>query len=234
MYRIILLLSLAVAGCFYIGKNQYDDIIKRNPEEWSTQECLTVIMSAARYNFNDPRSSDIKAVAIPYYPSVISAIMRRAHILGPLQYPAYTYNHTEDRFRHDLDTLMAAQSGVYIDWKSNRYVDSHGNYLRDPTQLDSLMFYVSVWSDGTRPGTSPDITDLEKDIYLVNDRDEIERPLHVTGKKNTRLITEEKLLVMFPLRLNGHHFLGGCEDMFLVIKGLGDDIRLKFPVSMIK
>ncbi len=232
--RFAFILLFTISGCFYIGQNQYDDIIRRNPDEWSTQECLTVIMSAARYNFNDPRASDIKVVAIPYYPSVISAITRRAHILGPLQYPAFTYKHTEERFRHDLDTLMAAQAGVYIDWTTGRYVDSRGDYLRGPTQIDSLMFYVSIWSDGTRPGTSPDISNLENDIYLVNDRNEIERPFHVAGKQNTRLITEEKLLVMFPLRQGGHHFLEGSENMYLLVRGLGDDIRLKFPVSMMK
>ena len=234
MLRSLALLFIIFPGCFYIGKNQYDDIVQRPPEQWSTQECLTVIMSAARYNFNDPRSSDIKVVAIPYYPSVISALTRRAHILGPLQYPAFTYKHTEERYRNDLDTLLAGEAGVYIDRTTGQYLDSRGNYLRSPTQLDSLMFYLSIWSDGTRPGLSPDITDLENNIFLINDRNETIRPLRAVGKRNMRLTTEEKLLLMFPLYQNDHHFLEGTDNMSLVIKGLGDEIRLRFPVSMMR
>jgi hypothetical protein len=234
MKQIVSLLCFLLAGCFYIGKDQFEDIVQRRSEAWSTLDCLTIIMSASRSNWDDPRSQGVKVLAIPYYPCVISAIERRAHILGPLQYPAFTYSHTEETYRHDLDTLMAAEAGVYIDWSTGRYLDSRGNYLHDPTQIDSLMFYVSLWNDGRQINSTTDITDLENNIFLLNDGGELLKARHVWGKRHNTLTTEEKLLVVFFLHNNDHHFIANSKNMYLVIKGLQEDIRLKFPVSMMQ
>src|SRR5258708_1502878 len=175
-------------GCFYLGKNDFGDVVQQSSEEWSTRDCLTVILGVMQHNFNDLGSPSVKVVALPYYPSVIAAIERRAHILGPLQYQPFTYAHTKEMYRHRLDSALALEAGIYMDWSVGRYVDNRGNYLREPTQLDLLMFYVSLrnpdWP-GVPPDAVPDITNLESNVYLANDQDKFIKPRFVWGKMHT-------------------------------------------------
>lgn len=231
------LVVFILSGCFYFGKNDFEDVVQEPPEKWSTRDCLTIVMAVAQHNLADPRSPDIKVVAIPYYPCVVAAIERRAHILGPLQYQPFTYSHTEEAYRRHLDTMMALEAGVYVDWSTGRYVDSRGNYLRDPTQLDFLMFYVS-FTNANWPGGPPDmiqdITNLENNIYLENDGGTTLSPRSVSGKRRTRLTMEEKLLVLFELRNKDPHFFTNSREMRLVIKGFRDPIELKFPISRVR
>ncbi len=231
----ISIVCIFAGGCFYIGQDQPEDVAGRWCEEWSTRDCLTIIMGAARSNFDDVRNPDVKVLAIPCYPSVVAAITRRAHLLGPLQFEAFTYNHKTSTFHHDLDSLMASEAGVYVDWTAHRFVDGHGNYLRTPSQIDSLLFYVSLWCVGTRIGThQPDITHLENNIYLLNDSGKILRPRYVWGKKNNVLAGEEILLVRFPIHQGMSNFIDDSENMYLVVDGFGDKIKMKFPISMMR
>jgi hypothetical protein len=232
-----LLGAFLLSSCFYFGKNDFEDVVQEPPEKWSTRDCLTIVMGVAQDNLSDPRSPNIKVVAIPYYPSVVAAIERRAHILGPLQYQPFTYRHTEEAYRHHLDTMMALEAGVYVDWSTGRYVDSRGNYLRDPTQLDYLMFYISFTNTNWPFVPFDEVTDisnLEKNIFLVNDQDTILTPRSASGKQRTILTMEETLLVMFDLRNKDYHFFKNSREMRLVIKGFRDPIELKFPISRVR
>ena len=83
------------------------------------------------------------------------------------------------------------------------------------------------------PSYTPDISDLEQRIYLVNDKEKFIRPKYVWGKRQSLLMGDENLLVMFPFRNEGHHFLDGSEKMYLVIKGFETDIKLTFNLSKI-
>ena len=232
--RALLLLSvLGLAGCFYFGKDDFEDVVQRWPEDWSTRDCLTIILGATQHNLFNSRSPDIKVIAIPYYPSVIAAIERRAHVLGPLQYQPFTYSHADETYRHRLDTMLATEAGMYVDWSTKQYVDSRGNYLHEPTQIDSLLFYVSI-ENVSWPSVWADITDLENSICLVNDNDESIKPRYVWGKQRTILMSEERLLMMFVLRKTDHHFLTHSHKMRLRITDFPDPIVLEFPLARMK
>ncbi len=232
-----LLGAVILGGCFYFGKNDFEDIVQRSPEEWSTRDCLTVILGVMQHNFYDNESPVVKIVALPYYPSVVAAIERRAHILGPLQYQPFTYAHTSEMYRRRLDSALALEAGVFIDWAAGQFVDRHGNYLRNPTQLDLIMFYVSLQNTawpGLTSGGYPDISHLEDSVFLENDQDELLKPRYVAGKRNSTLETEEKLIIMFPLKEQGPHFLSNSHEMRLVVKGFEKTIVLEFPISRMR
>ncbi len=243
-----IVLCVCLVGCFYIGKDQYEDVLKKPSSEWSSRDCLTVVLSAMSNNFSDP-STCIRVVATPYYPAVIAALGRLS------QQKAHA---TESHYEHDMDTLLKAQVGLFMDWDKGALVDARGNYFRERTQIDSLMFlvtvrntstcnvpyvvaktrmgyqYVPLSSPGVWPCYLPDITDLEKHIFLQNDSNKTLEPRYVWGKRHNQLTQDETLLVMFPLREKQGHFLEGSEHFYLIIHGFVQDIKLQFTVSDIR
>jgi hypothetical protein len=153
--RLNIFLWLLLSGCFYIGKDDYDDLVKRSPDTWSTRDCLTIVMAATRNNFSDQTSPNIKVAATVYSPSVIMANYRRAHILGRHHKtsqpsllglpPGESLESIADsEYISSLDVLMQEEAGLYFDWQTDRYVDSRGNYVKSYTQLDSLTFFIAI------------------------------------------------------------------------------------------
>jgi hypothetical protein len=213
--------TLTSCGCYYLGRDDYDDILQKPFTEWTPREDLTVIIACTRHNVHDPMSS-IKIFSLPYYPSVVVASIRvwedRAHV-------------SDQEFVRSADELARANAGLYIDWEKKKFVDGRGNYFKGPLQLDSLMFMVHLENWGWPPR---DISDIEKRIILVNDRQKFIRPRYVWGRRQNELWMPENLLVMFTLRSEGHHFLDGSQKMYLVVKGFDTDIRYAYDLSWIR
>ncbi len=151
----IVLWFLLLSGCFYIGKDTYDDLVLRSPDTWSTRDCLTIVMAATRNNFDDPGSPNVKVVATVYSPAVIMANYRRAHILGrhrktsQLSLPELPSGESlesiaDSEYTSSLDELMQEEAGLYYDWQTERYVDAKGNYVKSYAQMDSLTFFIAI------------------------------------------------------------------------------------------
>ncbi|MBI5476813.1 MAG: hypothetical protein HY964_08775 [Ignavibacteriales bacterium] len=236
------LLILFLEGCLSV-KETYD----KPPNEWNSNECLLILSNAISHNLFDNRTN-IKIIATPYYPSVILALYRNRNEVRKW---------TMDQYKIDVDELMKYNAGLYYDWTSNKIVDSKGNYFKDKTQIDSLMFMISitnlayysagsmmqvkvggavVWMPLVSPDQiyTPEISRLEENIFLTNDQSRSIKPKYVWGKKNTMLTTEETLFVMFNLRAGDNHFLSKSESIYLLIKGFEEDIILTFPLKYLK
>lgn len=213
--------TLILSGCYYLGKDDYDDILQKPFTEWTPREDLTVIMALTRHNVPDPNSS-IKIFTLPYCPAVVVASIRvwedRAHV-------------SDRDFIKSADELARANAGLYIDWEKKKFVDGRGNYFNGALQLDSLMFMVHLENWG---GIPRDITDIERRIFLVNDRQKFIRPRYVWGRRQNQFFMPEDLLVMFTLRGEGHHFLEGSQRMYLVVKGFDTDVRYAYDLSWIR
>jgi hypothetical protein len=169
---------------------------------------------------------------------------------------------SESEFQFNVDVLMKEDNGMYVDWPTGRLVDSKGNYFKNHTQIDSLMFLVTINNTAWTSANSlvrvaipvneksgipvmvplvtadqsyvPDISNIEQRIYLVNDKGKFIKPKYVWGKRNNVLTTEESLFAMFYFRQGDHHFLSGSDEMYILIKGFESDIRLEFPLSMMR
>ena len=148
----LVLWPLLLGGCFYIGKDNFDDLVRRSPDTWSSRDCLTIIMSATMNNFDD-QSTHIKVVATAYSPSVIMANYRRGQILGrhhklmPLSEvpPIESLESVADsEYTSSIDILMQEEAGLYFDWQTDRYVDARGNYVKSYTQVDSLTMFITI------------------------------------------------------------------------------------------
>lgn len=242
-YRICLL-SCILAGCFYVGKDTPTDIVQRPSSDWSSRDCLTVVLGAMQHNFFDDNSPNIKVVAMPYTPWVVMALNRMSQA---------TRHWNEGKSSNELDTALADMCGLFYDVQLNRLVDHHGNYLRDPNQLDSLLFFLQlhnksypcavpivatphrnvplVKSPTDWPCYTPDITDLNSRIYLENDRGISLAPKYVWGRRHPLLGPAETLIIMFPLHASGRDMLKNTETVYLNLGGFDDEIRLAFPLK---
>lgn len=250
-----LLVTLLLGGCYYLGQNTYKDIVPNSSKNWSGPELLTVIMEAGNHNLYDNRTN-IKAIATPYYPSVIKAIGRRAQA---------QYHWSEQGFQNYVNSLVHQSSGMYIDWEQP-HEPVYGKRLEplySPTQFDSLMFLVTLRNNGWPCGKMisiyiptadpnipdinmvvpleelncpvPDISDLEGRIVLVNDEGTILNPKMVWGKRMNFLTNnEETLFVKFHLWYDGEHFLARSKKFYLTVTGFEREIRLRFSTELMR
>ncbi len=238
----VLLLSfvagITFAGCF----TSYESILARRSAEWSSRDCINVLLQGMSSNIA-PKNTTIRVIATLYSFPVILAINRNDQRLKHL---------SEDEFRTGVDRQTREDLGLFVDWGKSRLVDGRGNYYQDATQLDSLTLLISIENSGwpcasllsgagipiiplgLDPCYMPEINDLERRIFLTNDNGEVLAPMYVTGRRNVLLTTEETLLAKFPLNNadgSPSHFIGRSGNIWLVIEGFADRIRLEIPVE---
>lgn len=248
------ILSLCLLfGCYYLGKNTFNDVIVRSSGGWSGPECLTVIIGAASHNLSDTRSA-IKIIATPFYPSVVRAIGRRAQL---------QYHWDERYFQSYVDRLVHYSSGMYVDWeRPDEIIYAAGlEPLQDATQFDSVMFLLTFqiigWSSkdlhiqvpipieggGTITQSIPldehvddDPADIKDGtILLINEKGETISPTLLVGKRMAYLTqNEESIFAKFDFRTPDHHFLDGSQYFVLSIRGYESDIRLRFPTERMR
>ena len=240
------ILLLLFSGCYYFGQNTYKDIVVEPSSDWSGPEQLTIIMEAGNNNLRDNRTN-IKAIATPYYPSVVRSIGRRAQ---------QKYHWSENEFREYVNNLLRDGSAMFIDWdKPDEPVfDSRLHPLASPMQFDSLMVLLTLRNNAWPCGKvlilmesrvvipldnpdcmPPDISNIEGMIYLVNEQNTYIYPMTVWGRRMNYLTNiEETLFLKFKLREGDHHFFERSLRYFLVIRGLESDIRLQLSTAIMK
>lgn len=239
---------LLLPGCYYLGRNTYTDIVANPSSEWSGPELYAVIMEAGNHNLRDNRTN-IKAIATPYYPSVIKAIGRRAQI---------QFHWSETEYQGYVDRLLHEGSAMFVNWERDDepVYDSRLHHLDSVTQFDSLMILLTLRNTGYPPGKyivvstgygftnipiddkhyiPPDITHLENQIFLVNERGDSLSPMILWGRDMNYLTNiDETIFLKFRLWDKAGHFLAASKRYFLVIRGLEDNIRLELSASLMK
>jgi hypothetical protein len=215
------LLLFSLNGCF----SSREEIGGRSPREWTRRECLTVILSSTATNMFDNTVS-AWMIAVPYLPSVVEAIVRLDELED-------TLNTFESKYKFQLDALMKQGSGLYYDWEGGKYYSPRGRYFREKTDIDSLLFLVTVINRGY-PIYAPALDSLETKITLSNDRGERISPRYVWGKKNANLMNEEHLFVMFDLGPSGEkHFFKDQEYVCFELDLDGTMIRSQFSLKFV-
>jgi hypothetical protein len=213
-----------ISGCYYLGQNTYTDIAATPSTVWSSPEVLTMIMEAGNNNLRDDRSH-IKAIVTPYYPSVVKAIGRRAQAL---------YHWSETQYKGYVNQLLRESSGMYIDWDNpNEPVYDNGlHILQNPTQFDSLLFLLSLSNIGS--GTW-DISQLERNLFLVNEKNKTLAPFTVWGKRMNLLGgIDETMFVKFQLRTDTGHLLEGSTRYYFLIQDPKNNIKIELATNTMK
>jgi hypothetical protein len=234
------LLLCLLSGCF----SSREDVSSRSPRQWTKEECLTAVIASTASNLTDYRTN-IKLMAIPYFPSVVEAIVR-------LQEIDDTVGTFDSTYRYQLDALLKSGSGLYYDWEAGKYYSPKGRYYRERTDIDSLLFLVSLlntgwpcvppwvpmgdkmvplFASGQMPCYTPDLDSLERRIVLRNEKGETVRPRFVWGRKNANLTDDEDLFVLFDLRSpEGKHFFR--EGKYVYFELTLSETFISKPVSL--
>jgi hypothetical protein len=228
MRRLPVILILGIGGCFTPAAT----IVQTPSDSWSRRDCLTVMVSSMRHNLND-NASNVRAIVTPYVPKVVEAIARMQQ--------------------------LKSGAGLFIDRENQRkLVNAKGNYIRSPGDLDSLLFMVSLnnrsWPCNPPlhnvqifpgiyairplagiadwPCYIPEITDLDRRIFLVNARGDTLMPKFLWGRNNNVLTMEEHVFAMFDFtRGTNRGFLKEGDEVFLVIAGFDRPIHFSFPLA---
>jgi hypothetical protein len=87
------------------------------------------------------------------------------------------------------------------------------------------------WALSSQAWHSPDITEIESNVYLENEKKESIKATRVNGRKQTELIGEEQLTVSFEVTNDVLHFLQTSTDVYIVIRNLDDGIRVKADLT---
>jgi hypothetical protein len=222
--RRVLVIILFLPGCYYLGQNTYSDIATTPSTVWSSPEVLTMIMEAGNHNLRDNRS-DIKAIVTPYYPSVIKAIGRRAQSL---------YHWSETQYKDYVNQLLRESSGMYIDWDDPRepIYDRQLHILQSTDQFDSLLFLLSLSNIGSGRW---DISNIERNLFLVNDNGKKIAPFTVWGRRNNFLAgIDETMFVKFELDTDTGHFLKEMTRYYFLIEDPGNPIRIELATTTMK
>ena len=252
----VLAAAILCGGCFYLGQEKFEDVVRTSPTRWSSRDCLTVILSAMVHNVSD-NETHVECIATPFYPSVVMA-------LNQLERTQYHWSEEDARFH--MNELLRGSSGLYVDWKDGRFVNAKGNYFKDQTDIDSLLIVITL-KNKTYPCAVPqasvvvkvnsgdagasgynsmapllpmadwpcyttNITDIEQRIWLLNRDNDTLRPRYVWGRRNELFATTETLFAMFPLRRGGRNFLAGSSTAWLEISGF--DTKIKYALETMK
>ena len=247
----IAFLALAVGGCFYVGQNQAEDILRQPVTQWSSRDCLTVMLSSMQNNLYDQKSPNIKVIATPYTPAVIAAINRMRQTRE-----RWSDNETQ----RQIDTSLFLEAGLYFDWQTSQLMDSRGNYMGKNGRLGVLQFLVTLRNNswpctvpmqtfhaggsagyitvpispaGVWPCYMPGLVDLDERVFLSNDQGLSIKPKYVWGRHNNQLTLEETLVISFDLRSGDRYLFDGSENISLVLEGFDTPIRLSFPIAAI-
>jgi hypothetical protein len=206
-----------------------ETILSRPVSQWNRRDCLTIMMGSMRSNILDNRTN-IKVYATPYCPAVIAAMTKFHWLQIPVPQPAA---------ESDFESLLKESCGLYYDHENNKLMDARGNYFKDKMQIDSLMFLITIenlgWMNalyGSYMLDIPDITALENQIFLVNDENKFIHPKFVWGKRHNILTTPETVFAIFKVKEGDYSFIAKTENIALLVKGLEQDIALRFPVKI--
>lgn len=252
MIKVCLGLTLFLLGCVPWGFDKSDAIVARSVTSWSNRDCMTIVLSAMQHNYYDPEKPPIIACATPYTPRVVMALNRMSQI---------KHQWSDKTFQHHADALLKDASGLYADWEHNEQIyDSKLNRLRNLLQMDSMMFLVTL-SNRTWPCAPPvlltldnvagektpqfmqlsdwpcevpDISNIESNISLINDHGDTVRPKYVWGRKDDQLMSDETLLIMFPLRSDKTHILDKSAQITLQFTEFKPKLQLTFSIVSLR
>jgi hypothetical protein len=238
-------------GCGY--KDIYTEILSRQTSEWSFEDCRLLIAHSTKHNFQS--ESKVIVIVTPFTPLVVTALAKQQQMTKQLTTAEY-FSYADELAYSTIGMFIDWQKNLYVDKRGNyykkdikqldsllflitlknitypcisplviRYYGSSGE--QSYGSIEPLFGNdMSLW-----PCYFPDITDLERRIFLINDSNDTLKPEFVWGRKDPMLNKEEVLFVMFKFRDGDKHFLQNSKQFYLRIVGFESEIELPFEVS---
>lgn len=213
-------LLVSINGC----TASVEEVRGRAVDTWTAENCFSLLVSNMQHNLHLQRN--IYVVITPFNVEVAEAITR-------IQQIKYGFQDAE-RIRR-TDALLKQGMGLYRD-KQGRLWTPQGHY---DGKVDSVMFLVNLYNKAwpcepptfngvpvirmaDMPCPTPDISKIESQIALINDRGAILHPSTVWGRENDTLTDEEHIFIVFDFTRNRDFQTGKLK---MVIGGLGEKVE---------
>jgi hypothetical protein len=223
-------------GCWDPGRSlETSDILKKPSTEWTQAEC-TALLADRLTNNTLKKDVSVYAYVLPCTPTVLMAYNRRKQHEDHL---------TESEFSENLDRMTRYCLGMVYDPDSGRFLDNHGNTFHTIQQAGTLFMIVYLDNrigvenlfNPQIPGLDfnfmqlPDLTDIDRKVYLENDAGEKITPFYVKGRHHPYLYREEELHVLFRCTDDMKHFLQHSTKVNFVLEGFGRPIELPLDLT---
>ena len=224
------MVGFLVTGCF----TPPEAILETDYAGWTARDCMTIIASNMRNNYH--RNVNVYASVLPYSPDVARALARLEQLKNKL---------TDSEATRLVNALLKDGSGLYRDEQGELWNPTQGRY-QDSRSIDSLLFSLELmnWTWPCRPLTldgqpvmlmsdvpceTPDISDIENRIMLVNDSGQMLRPKFVSGRVSSMLMENERLWVGFDFTQNRDFLKSGKFE--IKILGFSNDMDFEFVIE---
>jgi hypothetical protein len=228
-------------GCTPPGELDVRQILTTPSWRWSVQQCNTIMVESTSSNVFHTGVSTY-AYVIPLLPRVIVAHCRKSQQVE---------HWSNAEFVENVDRQANSCLGFYYDARTGGFFDARGNEVKTVQQAQRLTFAVFLdnaappdnmanpefqgprlnWTMSSQAWHSPDITQIESNVYLENQKKESIKATRVSGRKQAELVGEEQLTVGFDVTNDVLHFLQTSTDIYLVVRDLDDGIRVKTDLS---
>lgn len=205
---IITILTIGAMAAFILFNSgcmaSVDAIRSINYQQWTADECMTVIMANTSHNLRAD-GQIIYALVTPFTPEVVQAIGK---------YRQHKYGLSDSLTYEFVQRLTKQGAGTFIDRQGVEW-DSRGNRFQG--HRDSLMFMVNLMNKtwpcdppkingksllriSEVPCETPNIAQIDRHMYLYTASGDTVYPKTVWGRRGSILMEDENLLVIFDLR----------------------------------
>ncbi len=244
----MMLIVAAFVGCALVTDTVYEGILQKPFTQWNTDECRMVLGRSLAHNAKD-EDAPIRVFALPFSPMIITALNREDQIKKHL---------SEDEYQASIQQQARECLGMFVDWKTDTYLDANGRIYRNAAQMDSLLFLITFEnipgqqfvnvittdlfvSDHASALGNPlwfgplplsDLNEITDRVFLQNAPGERIPPRLIWMRKQGAVTKDESILAMFDLRRGGKNFLEGSDYAEIVITGFTKDVRLGYRLAL--
>ena len=222
-FFVLIIAAMTFQSCVSQGTLFEREAILQKPyKRWTEEECRIVMKDYTSTNILD-RSASLCIVVAPCTPHFLLAyncLRWKQHLCS-----------TEE-FLENTDRQSRNCFGGAFDGGSGMFISGKGGYIRDISQLDSLLLVVDIqnatdvqklvasglgalMASSAYQGLFPDITGMENKISFRAGNTVLARPVYVRGSDMPYLMKEQQYAAMFYLDRTIKEYLQEHESMDL-------------------
>jgi hypothetical protein len=233
-------LVVILHGCVSQGTLFDREAILQKPyKRWTEDECRIVMKDYASTNTLD-RAAPLNIVVIPCTPKFLLAyncLKWKKHLCS------------FDEFSENTDRQSRNCFGGAFDGGSGMFISGKGGYIRNISQLDSLLIVVDIqnatdvqklvasglgalMASSAYQGLFPDITGMENKIMFRAGNTVLAKPVYVRGSDMPYLMKEQQYAAMFYLDRTIKEYLREHEsiDLYFEISDHAVVVPVRFAI----
>lgn len=245
----VVFIASVLDGCGPSGATESAELVKKPVKQMSSQECEQYLMenigSNARRN-----DQDMLAIVFPCTP-------RNLRVYNWRRFKAHQI--TEEEFKENADRQARTCLGLAYDGDNDQFVDAQGKYVRDFTQIDSILIIITLetrssglspylrgffrdqarddnnalnlfLNPGFSPAASPNISSLKDKIRIEGDNEYLTSPAYVHDGGSRIAGRKGDMFVMVPVTAGMRRYLETHTSVDVKMEVGSEDIVVTVPL----